>query len=172
MYVHYSIKSRYITREYPMKKHNNVSILTLLLLTFCTHTHTHLTTSPKHGWIFIGFLSINVFFINLYPNISGIYKSTPQYLGDLSIPYFNARNLRSDMLLIAPCHPRAKLHVRSFQYAAPTVRNKLPIWIRESLSPNIFMTQLKNILFKSILKFYLSLSVLFYYYFLLCSLTY
>ena len=38
------------------------------------------------------------------------HKTSPQYFCDLIIPYSNARNLRSDnMLLIAPCHPRAKL---------------------------------------------------------------
>ena len=38
------------------------------------------------------------------------HKTSPQYLCDLIIPHSNARNLRSDnMLLIAPCHPRAKL---------------------------------------------------------------
>ena len=38
------------------------------------------------------------------------HKTAPQYLCDLIMPYSNARNLRSEnMLLIAPCHPRAKL---------------------------------------------------------------
>ena len=38
------------------------------------------------------------------------HKTAPQYLCDLITPYSNARNLRSNnMLLIAPCHPRAKL---------------------------------------------------------------
>ena len=67
------------------------------------------------------------------------------------MPYSNARNLRSDsMLLIAPCHPRAKLKSyaeRSFQYAAPT---EPPPLIRESSSLDIFKTQLKTFLFKSI----------------------
>ena len=52
------------------------------------------------------------------------HKIAPQYLCDLIIPYSNACNLRSDnMILIAPCHPRAKLKSygeRSFQYAAST----------------------------------------------------
>ena len=80
----------------------------------------------------------------------------PQYLCDLIMPYSNARNLRSDnMSLIAPCHPRAKLKSygeRSFQHAAPTEWNKLPLLIRESPSLDILKTQLKTFLFKSILE--------------------
>ena len=77
------------------------------------------------------------------------------YLCDLILPFSNARNLRSDnMLLIAPCHPRAKLKSngeRSFQYAASTEWNKLTLLIRESPSMDIFKTQSKTFLFKSIL---------------------
>ena len=75
------------------------------------------------------------------------YKTAPQYLCDLIMPYSNARNLRSDnMLLIARL-----IYLRSFQYAAPTEWNKLPLLIRESPSLDIFKTQLKMFLFKSIL---------------------
>ena len=81
------------------------------------------------------------------------HRTAPPYLCDLIIPYSNARNLRSDnMLLIAQCHPRAKLksyRERLFQYAAPTEWNKLPPLIRESSSLDIFKTQLKTFLFKS-----------------------
>ena len=84
------------------------------------------------------------------------HKTAPQYLCDLIMPYSNARCLRSDnMSLIAPCHPRAKLQSygeRSFQHAAPTEWNKLPLLIRESPSLDIFKTQLKMFLFKSILE--------------------
>ena len=84
------------------------------------------------------------------------YKTAPQYLCDLIMPYPNARNLRSDnMLLIAPSHPRTKLKSygeRSFQYAAPTEWNKLTHLIREIPSLDIFKTQLKMILFISILE--------------------
>ena len=84
------------------------------------------------------------------------HKTAPQYLCDLIMPYSNARCLRSDnMSLIAPCHPRAKLKSygeRSFQHAAPTEWNKLPILIRESPSLDIFKSQLKTFLFKSILE--------------------
>ena len=84
------------------------------------------------------------------------HKTAPQYLCDLIMPYSNARCLRSDnMSLIAPCHPRAKLKSygeRSFQHAAPTEWNKLPLLIRESPSLDIFKTQLKTFLFKSILE--------------------
>ena len=72
------------------------------------------------------------------------------------MPYSNTCNLRSDnMLLIVPCHPRAKLKSygeRSFQYAAPTEWNKLPLSIRERPSLDIIKTQLKTVLFKSILE--------------------
>ena len=82
------------------------------------------------------------------------HKTAPQYLCDLIMPYSNARYLRSDnMSLIASCHPRAKLKSygeRSFQHAAPTEWNKLPLLIRESPSLDIFKTQLKTFLFKSI----------------------
>ena len=84
------------------------------------------------------------------------HKTAPQYLCDLIMPYSNARNLRSDnMLLIAPCHPRAKLKPygeTSFQHAAPTEWNKLPVLIRESPSLDSFKTQLKTFLCKSILE--------------------
>ena len=84
------------------------------------------------------------------------HKTAPQYLCDLIMPYSNARCLRSDnMSLIAPCHPRAKLKSygeRSFQHAAPTEWSKLPLLIRESPSLDIFKTQLKTFLFKSILE--------------------
>ena len=84
------------------------------------------------------------------------HKTAPQYLCDLIIPYSNARNLRSDnMLLIAPCHPRVKLksyEERSFQYAAPTEWNKLALLISESPSLDIFKEQLKTFIFKSILE--------------------
>ena len=72
------------------------------------------------------------------------------------MPCSNARNLRSDnILLIAPCHPRAKLKFygeRSFQYAAPTEWNKLSLLNRESPSLDIFKTQFKTFLYKSILE--------------------
>ena len=84
------------------------------------------------------------------------HKTAPQYLYDLIMSYSNARSLRSDnMSLIAPCHPRAKLKSygeRSFQHAAPTEWNKLPLLICESPSLDIFKTQLKTFLFKSILE--------------------
>ena len=77
------------------------------------------------------------------------HKTAPQYLCDLIMPYSNARCLRSDnMSLIAPCHPRAKLKSygeRSFQHAAPTEWNKLPLLIRESPSLDIFKIIFKNV---------------------------
>ena len=92
------------------------------------------------------------------------HKIVPQHLCDLIMPYSNNRNLRSDnMLLIAPCHPRAKLKSygeRSFQYAAPTEWNKLPLLIRESPSLDIFKTQLE--------RFYLNSYWNFSYYYHCC----
>ena len=38
------------------------------------------------------------------------HETAPQYLCDLIVPYANTCNLRfNNMLLSAPCHPRAKL---------------------------------------------------------------
>ena len=56
------------------------------------------------------------------------------------------------MLLIAPCHPRAKMKTygeRSFQHAAPKEWNNLPLVIRDSLSLAIFKSRLKTFLFRS-----------------------
>ena len=84
------------------------------------------------------------------------HKTAPQYLCDLINQYSNARSLTFDnMLLIAPCHPSVKLKSygeRSIQYAAPTEWNKLLLLIRDSPSLDIFKTQLKTFLFKSILE--------------------
>ena len=62
------------------------------------------------------------------------HKTAPQYLCDLIIPYSNARNLRPEnMLLIAPCHPRAKLKSYGeilFQYSekkTPTFDPQKPL---------------------------------------------
>ena len=68
--------------------------------------------------------------------------TAPQYLCDLIIPYTNTCNLRSNnKLLIAPCHPRAKLKTyreRPFQHAAPKEWNNSPLFIRDSPSLAIF----------------------------------
>ena len=62
-------------------------------------------------------------------------------------------NLRSNnQLLLASCQPRTKLKTygeRSFQYAAPTEWNNLPLIIRESPSLAIFKNKLKTFLFHS-----------------------
>ena len=79
--------------------------------------------------------------------------TAPQYLCDLIVPYANTCNLRSNnKLLIAPCHPRAKLKTygeRSFQHAAPKEWDNLPLDIRDSPSLAIFKSRLKTFLFKS-----------------------
>ena len=101
-------------------------------------------------------VTVRILFKILILTYQAYHKTAPQYLCDLIMPYSNARCLRSDnMSLIAPCHPRAKLKSygeRSFQHAAPTEWNKLPLLIRESPSLDIFKTQLKTFLFKSILE--------------------
>ena len=59
----------------------------------------------------------------------------------------NCYNNNDNILLIAPCHLRAKLKSyweRSFQYATPTEWNKLPLLIRESPSLDILKTPLKT----------------------------
>ena len=81
------------------------------------------------------------------------HETAPHYLCDLIVPYANTCNLRSNnMLLIAPCHPRAKLKTygeRSFQHAAPKEWNNLPLVIRDSPSLAIFKSRLKTFLFRS-----------------------
>ena len=66
-----------------------------------------LIIAHKHVIICINYNSIYIFHSFGY---QAYHKTAPQYLCDLIMLYSNARNLRSDnMLLIAPCHPRAKL---------------------------------------------------------------
>ena len=81
------------------------------------------------------------------------HKTAPQYLYDLIVPYAITCNLRSNnKLLIAPCHPRAKLKTygeRSFQHAAPKEWNNLPLVIRDSPSLATFKSRLKTFLCKS-----------------------
>ena len=80
-----------------------------------TKTWLHLHWHPIHQRILYKILILTY---------QAYHKTAPQYLCHLIIPYSNARNLRSDnMLLIAPCHPTATLKSygeRLFQYAAPT----------------------------------------------------
>ena len=82
------------------------------------------------------------------------HETAPQYLCDLIVPYVDKTcNLRSNnKLLIAPCHPRAKLKTygeRSFQHTAPKEWNNLPLFIRDSPSLAIFKSRLKTFSFKS-----------------------
>ena len=74
----------------------------------------------------------------LIPTYQAYHETAPQYLCDLIVLHANTCKLRSNnILLIAPCHPRAKLKTygeRSFQHAAPKEWNKLPLVIRDSLS--------------------------------------
>ena len=78
--------------------------------------------------------------------------TAPQYLCDFIVK-INTCNLRSNnKLLIAPCHPRAKLKTygeRSLQHAAPKELNNLPLDFRDSPSLAIFKSRLKTFLFKS-----------------------
>ena len=96
----------------------------------------NLTTSLKHCWILYWLpIQQRILFKILILTYQAYHKTAPQYLCDLIMPYSNARNLRSDnMLLIAPCHPRVKLKSygeRSVQHAAPTEWNKLPLLDRQ-----------------------------------------
>ena len=116
----------------------------------------HITKTLIFGSSLASYLTTYILFKILNLTCQAYHKTAPQYLCDLIMPYSIARNLRSDnMLLIAPCHPRAmvKSYVeRSFQYAAHTLWNKLPRLIRESPSLDIFKTQLKTFIFKSTLE--------------------
>jgi hypothetical protein len=75
----------------------------------------------------------------------------PSYLSDLIHPYTPARDLRSSNpqrgLLFVP-RSRIGFGDRSFEVAAPTLWNSLPIDIKQSSSVNIFKRTLKTYLFK------------------------
>ena len=79
------------------------------------------------------------------------HETALQYLCDLIVPYDNLRS--NNKLLIAPCHPRAKLKTygeHSFQHArhaAPKEWNNLPLVIRDSPSLAIFKSRLKTFYF-------------------------
>ena len=62
------------------------------------------------------------------------HKTAPQYLCNLIMPYSNAHNWRSDNMLLMVLKSYGE---RSFQYAAPTEWNKLPLLFRKSTSLNI-----------------------------------
>ena len=79
------------------------------------------------------------------------HNTAPDYLCELITPYCNARNLRSnDMMLVRPCHPVPRLKTygeKCFQFAGPKEWNNLPLLIRESPSIYIFKSRLKTYLF-------------------------
>ena len=78
------------------------------------------------------------------------HRTAPSYDCDLIVPYVNKRSLRSnDKCLIKPCKRRLRSYgKRCFKYAGPQEWNKLPIYIRKSLSISNFKTQLKTYLFR------------------------
>ena len=74
---------------------------------------------------------------------------TPSYITDLLSPYVPARNLRSSEqhLLQVPHTSTHSYGERSFQVAAPTLWNSIPLHIRQSQTVHVFKKLLKTYLF-------------------------
>ena len=74
----------------------------------------------------------------------------PKYISELLVPYKPSRTLRSQdqCLLCLPSGKTTKLGNRSFQKAAPSLWNKLPLALRKLTNLNAFKSQLKTFLFK------------------------
>ena len=74
---------------------------------------------------------------------------TPSYITDLLSPYVPARNLRSSdqHLLQVPHTSTHSYGERSFQVAAPTLWNSIPLHIRQSQTVHVFKKLLKTYLF-------------------------
>jgi hypothetical protein len=77
-----------------------------------------------------------------------LYHKQPSYLVDLLLPYVPTRNLRSsDKHLLTVPNIKSAIGRRSFQFAAPTIWNTLPLSLRSSTSLHSFLTGLKTHLF-------------------------
>ena len=74
----------------------------------------------------------------------------PSYITELLEPYIPARNLRSSCrnLLKIPLVKLLSYAHRCFSFAAPTLWNSLPDFIRQSSSLSSFKTHIKTYLFK------------------------
>ena len=74
----------------------------------------------------------------------------PSYITELLEPYIPARNLRSSCrnLLKIPLVKLLSYGHRCFSFAAPTLWNSLPDFIRQSSSLSSFKTHIKTYLFK------------------------
>ena len=77
-----------------------------------------------------------------------LHHKQPSYLVDLLVPYVPTRNLRSsDQHLLTVPNIKSAIGRRSFQFAAPSIWNTLPLSLRSSTSLHSFLTGLKTHLF-------------------------
>ena len=79
-----------------------------------------------------------------------LHSLAPAYLSDRLKPYNPARNLRSsDASLLSIPFMKSCSDLRSFSFAAPTLRNSLPVLLRLSPSLSCFRAALKTFLYPS-----------------------
>lgn len=78
-----------------------------------------------------------------------LHDTAPQYMKDLLTVHVPVRSLRSKdkMLLHVPKTRTIRFGSRSFQYAAPTIWNSLPVKLRTTESYYLFKADLKTYLF-------------------------
>ncbi|XP_071329025.1 uncharacterized protein [Trachinotus anak] len=82
-----------------------------------------------------------------YKAING---QAPSYLGELIVPYFPNRTLRSLNAgqLVVPRVCKSRMGGgRAFSYQAPLLWNQLPVWVREADTLSTFKIRLKTVLF-------------------------
>ncbi|XP_071350987.1 uncharacterized protein [Trachinotus anak] len=81
-----------------------------------------------------------------YKAING---QAPSYLGELIVPYFPNRILRSLNAgqLVVPRVSKSRMGGRAFSYQAPLLWNQLPVWVREADTLSTFKIRLKTVLF-------------------------
>jgi len=77
-----------------------------------------------------------------------LFYKEPVYLADLLHAYTPSRALRSsDKNLLTIPYIKSAIGRRSFSFAAPTVWNSLPLDLRSSPTPELFLSKLKTHLF-------------------------
>ena len=101
---------------------------------------SHITDIPKDlHWLPI---RQRITFKILLLTYQAHHNAAPDYLCELITPYYSARNLRSnDMMLVRPCHTVPKLKTygeKCFQFAGPKEWNNYPCLFVKVL-PFIFL---------------------------------
>ena len=71
----------------------------------------------------------------------------PQYLCDLLLPISNDLRSSEKMLLVIPKTKKVNYGDRSFQYAAESIWNDLPLYLCQCISLEVFKRGLKTYLF-------------------------